>query len=222
MKYSVIITAGGIGKRFGSSTPKQFISINGLPVIMHTIRVFHTYIPEAQLLITLPEDWINYWQELVQTYHFEIPVEVVGGGSERYDSVKNALSKCKGEYVLVHDAVRPMVNQGTIKNCLDALEKNKAVIPVLKVKDSLRRLSDSSSQAVKRDEYCLVQTPQCFEALTLRAAYDQSFRENITDDASLVERMGIDINLVEGNEENIKITTPQDLKIATLMMTDEV
>jgi 2-C-methyl-D-erythritol 4-phosphate cytidylyltransferase len=140
----------------------------------------------------------------------------VDGGTERYHSIKNALSICKGEFIAVHDGVRPLVNHQTIQNCFDAVREKGQVIPVVSVKESLRMLFDDTSKAVPRASYCLVQTPQVFKAEILKMAYEREFHAAITDDASLVEEAGYPITLVEGNEENIKITTQFDLKIAEL------
>jgi len=213
MTVSIIITAGGIGKRMGADVPKQFLEINGLPVIMHTIRFFYQQNSEAQIIITLPEDWREYWQTLLGKYNFEIPHTIVDGGKERYHSVKNALSICKGEIVAVHDAVRPCVSVATWNRCLEKMKTESAVIPVLKVKESLRKLTETGSEAVVRDVYRIVQTPQVFQKQVLQTAYQHEFSDWVTDDACLVESIGMKIHLVEGNEENVKITTPSDLLI---------
>ena len=215
-QYSIIITAGGIGKRMGGTLPKQFILVEGKPILMHTLEVFHAFDSSAQIIITLPNEWVAYWKELVHERNCTIPHELVDGGTERYHSIKNALSICKGEFIAVHDGVRPLVNHQTIQNCFDAVREKGQVIPVVSVKESLRMLFDDTSKAVPRANYCLVQTPQVFRAEILKMAYEREFHAAITDDASLVEEAGYPITLVEGNEENIKITTQFDLKIAEL------
>jgi 2-C-methyl-D-erythritol 4-phosphate cytidylyltransferase len=215
-QYSIIITAGGIGKRMGGTLPKQFILVEGKPILMHTLEVFHAFDSSAQIIITLPNEWVAYWKELVHERNCTIPHELVDGGTERYHSIKNALSICKGEFIAVHDGVRPLVNHQTIQNCFDAVREKGQVIPVVSVKESLRMLFDDTSKAVPRASYCLVQTPQVFKAEILKMAYEREFHGAITDDASLVEEAGYPITLVEGNEENIKITTQFDLKIAEL------
>jgi 2-C-methyl-D-erythritol 4-phosphate cytidylyltransferase len=215
-QYSIIITAGGIGKRMGGTLPKQFILVEGKPILMHTLEVFHAFDSSAQIIITLPNEWVAYWKELVHERNCTIPHELVDGGTERYHSIKNALSICKGEFIAVHDGVRPLVNHQTIQNCFDAVREKGQVIPVVSVKESLRMLFDDTSKAVPRANYCLVQTPQVFRAEVLKMAYEREFHAAITDDASLVEEAGYPITLVEGNEENIKITTQFDLKIAEL------
>lgn len=215
-QFSIIITAGGIGKRMGGTLPKQFILVQGKPILLHTLEIFHAYDASAQLIITLPNEWVSYWNELLHERNCTIPHELVDGGSERYHSIKNALSVCTGEYIAVHDGVRPLVNHQTINNCFEAVREKGQVIPVVSVKESLRMLFDDASKAVPRANYCLVQTPQVFKAEVLKSAYERAFHAAITDDASLVEEAGYPITLVEGNEENIKITTPLDLKIAEM------
>lgn len=217
-KYSVIITAGGIGKRMGGDLPKQFLLLNNVPMLMHTMRVFHNFDSSAQLILTLPSDWQEYWTTLCANHHFEIPHHVVNGGKERYHSIQNALNYCDGEYVAIHDAVRPLVNQKTLLNCWNGVREFGAVIPVLDLKESLRKVEKNKSKAVDRSQFRIVQTPQCFKTEILTVAYQKSFHEGITDDASLVEEAGYEIHLVDGNEQNIKITTPTDLRFAEFLL----
>lgn len=217
-QFSIIITAGGIGKRMGGTLPKQFMLVQGKPILLHTLEIFHDYDASAQLIITLPNDWMDYWKELLAKHQSTIPHELVDGGTERYHSIKNALSICKGDFIAVHDGVRPLVNHQTINNCFETVLEKGQVIPVVAVKESLRVLFDDASKAVPRANYCLVQTPQVFKAAVLRTAYERDFHDAITDDSSLVEEAGYSITLVEGNEENIKITTHFDLKIAELCL----
>jgi len=211
---SVIITAGGIGKRMGGDLPKQFIEVVGKPILLHTILLFHNYSPNAQILVTLPEDWKEYWNQLLTKHNFSVPHTIISGGEQRFHSIKNALSACKSPYVFVHDGVRPLVSAGTMRRCSEALLSHKAVIPVVGMKESIRWVEGSQSKSLNRSEYRVVQTPQCFEKELLVQAYNQDFHEGITDDASLVEQLGERIECVEGNDENIKITTPTDLIMA--------
>jgi len=218
MSFSVIITAGGIGKRMGFDIPKQFIEIAGFPILMHTIRCFFNYNPTCQILVTLPEEWKNYWGELIDTYDFDIPHDLISGGKERYDSIKNALLFCQHDLIAVHDGVRPLVSSETIERCFQLVKSKGAVIPVLTLKESLRVKGDNISKSVERKNYLSVQTPQFFSSELLKNAYKIPFHSNITDDASLVEEAGYIIATIEGNEENIKITTPFDLKIAEVFL----
>jgi 2-C-methyl-D-erythritol 4-phosphate cytidylyltransferase len=212
--FSIIITAGGIGKRMGGDMPKQFIEIAGKPLLIHTLELFYSTHPSAQLILTLPPDWKQFWIDLLEKYSCSISHTVVNGGQERYHSIKNALSICTGKFVAVHDAVRPLVSKETVKRCFEAVEKYGQVIPVIQLKESLRQIFDDTSRSVVRSNFCLVQTPQCFKKEVITKAYNIPYHSGITDDASLVEEAGYIIHLVEGNEENIKITTQLDLIIA--------
>jgi len=213
MKRSIIITAGGIGTRMGKTMPKQFLLLNEKPVLIHTLEAFFAFDPDAQLIITLPPEWQSYWQELLEKYNVKVSHVLVDGGKERFHSIQNALQICEGKQIGIHDGVRPLVSQATIKRCFDGLDFAKAVVPVLKPKDSLRMGSQAQSESVDRSAYFLVHTPQCFDAQTLKAAYQQGYDPKFTDDASVVEAQNIRPLLVESNEENMKITTPIDLKI---------
>ena len=216
--YSIIITAGGIGKRMGGDLPKQFIEIAGKPILIHTLELFYNYDSNAQLILTLPTEWKEYWQKILLKYYCTIPHIIVDGGTERYHSIKNALKICTGDFIAVHDGVRPLVSIETISRCFTEVEKLGQVIPVIQLNESIRQLFDDTSRAVNRTEYCIVQTPQCFKKSVLETAYSLPFHDGITDDAGLVEAAGFPIHLVEGNNENIKITSKFDLQIASAYM----
>jgi 2-C-methyl-D-erythritol 4-phosphate cytidylyltransferase len=218
MSYSVIITAGGIGKRMASVLPKQFIPIREKPILMYTIERFYHFDPKCQILVTLPEDWMSYWNELLLELDFKIPHRIVPGGGERYDSIKNALSFCYGDFIVVHDGVRPLVNEDTLLRCFNKVKKENAVVPVLQMKESIRQVVEDGTLALDRAQFLIVQTPQCFKKEILLRAYEQPYHASITDDACLVEEYGVDICTVEGNEENIKITTQKDLRYAELLL----
>lgn len=218
MKQSVIITAGGIGKRMGSELPKQYISINGLPVLMHTVKAFYAYDSTIQIIISLPKDFVQMWNDLCVKHDFNIKHEIIEGGKERYHSIKNALRKANGEIVLVHDAVRPLVSRQTITNVVEKAKSNGAAIPVLPIKDTLRKGTKEISLHQDRSEFWIVQTPQAFKIEILQKAYTIPYSNSVTDDASLVEAIGEQVSLTEGNEENIKITTPFDLKLVEFLM----
>jgi len=218
MKASVIITAGGIGKRMGADLPKQFLEIQGKPILLHCLEKFHSFDPTLEIIITLPNDWMSYWSELINTIHCTIPHRVSAGGQERFHSIQLALSHCTGDFIMVHDGVRPLVSHETIQRCLAALTQHKSVVPVLELKDSLRTIDSSGSKMVNRSEFKLVHTPQCFDAEILKKAYQTDYHSGMTDDASVVESLGIEPFLVESNEENIKITTNSDLLIAAAYM----
>lgn len=213
-EFSIIITAGGIGKRMGSTIPKQFIEIGGKPILLRTLEVFHAFEPKAQIIITLPNEWKTYWSDLLKTFNCVIKHEIVDGGDERYHSIKNALKRCNRNYVAVHDGVRPFVSLTTLSRCFDAVKIHHQVVPVIQLKDSLRKRVDSHSIAVNRSEFVHVQTPQCFLTASLEKAYEQAYHEGVTDDATIVEQAGFPIFLVEGNEENFKLTSQLDLILA--------
>ncbi len=217
-QYSVIITAGGSGARMGSSIPKQFIQLNEKPILMYTIERFYHFDPKAQLIVTLPEEWNSYWEDLLIENDFRIPHRVVTGGNERYDSIKNALEYCIGKYIVVHDGVRPLVSADTLERCFNAVKQYCAVIPVINLKESLRQKGDGATKAVDRADYLLVQTPQCFEKEILLRAYKKPYDSSITDDATLVESIGVPIKTVDGNDSNIKITTQSDLSFAEYLL----
>jgi 2-C-methyl-D-erythritol 4-phosphate cytidylyltransferase len=218
MKGSVIITAGGIGKRMGTDLPKQFLEIQGKPILLHCLEKFHSFDSTLEIIITLPADWMSYWTELLKTFQCEIPHRVSTGGQERFHSIQMALSQCTGDFIMVHDGVRPLVSHETIQRCIEGLAHSESVIPVLAVKDSLRVLTKDGSEMVNRNDYKLVHTPQCFKAELLKKAYQTSFQEGMTDDASVVGLIGPEPFLVKSNEENIKITTSSDLAIAAALL----
>ena len=211
--FSIIITAGGIGKRMGSSLPKQFIEVNQQPLLMHTIAKFHATAPNCQIILTLPEDWIPFWKELLKQYQLPICHEIISGGKERYHSIQNALKHCRFDYIGVHDGVRPLVSASTINQTFDAAQQFGAAIPVIGLKESIRYVGQPKNKSLNRSDYALVQTPQFFEKSILEEAYAIPFHDKITDDASLVEEAGYAIHIVQGNDENIKVTTPIDLII---------
>lgn len=216
--FSIIITAGGMGKRMGVEIPKQFIEIAGLPILMHTINCFHSFDSTCQIIVTLPTDWTQFWRELISKHTFTVPHTVITGGVERYDSIKNALNHCSYNLIGVHDGVRPLVSHLTIEKCLALANEQGSAIPTLPLKESLRKLNATGSKSVERKNYLSVQTPQFFTSEILNKAYTIPFHDGITDDASLVEEAGHTIFLTEGNEENIKITTPVDLRFAKLLL----
>ncbi len=210
-----IIVAGGKGMRMGKDLPKQFLPIDGTPILMHTLQAFYDYDPSMTLIVVLPSDQQAYWSKLCGDYHFTIPHVVVKGGETRFHSVKNGLACINEEgLVAVHDGVRPFVHCDTIDRCFAAAQESGAAVPVVEVVDSLRKVEDEESKAVSRRDYRIVQTPQVFDISLLKEAYKQPYTVDFTDDASVVEAYGRKISLVEGNRENIKITSPFDLVIA--------
>ncbi len=219
-----IIVAGGSGSRMGTAVPKQFIPLAGLPVLMHTLKQFVVFDAHIKLIVALPESQHAYWEDLKNAYEFTIPHQTVTGGKERFFSVKNALALVDGPgLVAVHDGVRPLVSLGTIQRTFEKAAGSGAAIPVVPVNESLREVhaATQANKAVNRAAYKLVQTPQVFHTQLLLEAYGQDYQSFYTDDASVVESLGHAIHLVEGNEENIKITRPMDLHVATFLLQKE-
>ena len=218
MRKHVIIVAGGKGLRMGGDIPKQFLPVHGKPVLMRTLEAFYAYDPSIHIILVLPVSQQAYWKELCRGFNFELSHDIADGGETRFQSVKNGLELVEGEGLVgVHDDVRPFVSQDVMVRCYkEALEK-KAVIPVIGVVETVRHLIDEGSVTVPRDQYKLVQTPQVFDASLLRRAYGQEYTDFFTDDASVVEALGEKVYLVEGNRENIKLTTPFDLKLAEVL-----
>lgn len=216
MRTFAIIVAGGKGLRMGGDVPKQFLPIGGKPVLMHTIEAFREALDDVQIVLVLPAEQHDYWQKLCKDYNFRSPELIATGGETRFHSVKNGLAllpKDDEAVVGVHDGVRPFVSRDTIQRCFGTAAEGKAVVPVVPVVETLRQiLPDGSSITRLRNEYRLVQTPQTFPLALLKQAYEQPYSESFTDDASVVEAMGKEITMVEGNRENIKLTTPADLK----------
>lgn len=217
----VIIVAGGKGLRMGSDIPKQFLPIGGKPVLMRTLERFREYAADLQIILVLPEAQQAYWQELCAKYDFKVKYQLANGGQTRFHSVQNGLALVPDDaegVVGVHDGVRPFPSIEVIKNCYETARTAKAVIPVIPVVETVRHLEGDSSVTVPRGDYRLVQTPQTFDIQLLKAANRQPYNDGFTDDASVVESYGHAITLVEGNRENIKITTPYDLKIAEVLI----
>ena len=217
-RTGVIIVAGGSGHRAGGARPKQFQFLGGMPVLARTINNFAAALPGAEIVVVLPEQHIDFWKNLAA--RFDVAKhEVAAGGPERFDSVKNGLALVEAPGLVgVHDGVRPFVTLEVIRRCYKLAEQHKAVIPVVDVVETLRRLTDAGSETVSRTEYKLVQTPQVFDVELLKQAYGQEFTPFFTDDASVVEAMGVPVHLAEGNRENIKITTPFDLKVGSALL----
>ena len=219
-----VIMAGGRGTRISSvasDIPKPIINIGGKPVLMRTIERFREYSADIQIILVLPEAQQAYWQQLCKKYDFHVDYQLANGGETRFHSVQNGLALIPDDaegVVGVHDGVRPFPSIEVIRRCYETAQSQKAVVPVIPVVETVRHLENEKSVTVPRAEYCLVQTPQTFDIQLLKAANQQPYNDGFTDDASVVEAFGFDITLVEGNRENIKITTPYDLKIAEVLI----
>ena len=222
MKKNAVIVAGGTGTRMGGGIPKQFRSLCGRPVLWWSMKAFHDEDSKTNLIIVLPEDFISLWNDFYSSLPIaeQFPHNVVSGGASRSESVKNGLSLINDEdsLVAVHDGARPLVTPEMISKGWEMAEKNTAAIPVVAVTDSLRLLEGDNSKAVNRSEYMAVQTPQVFRADMLKASYKENEGKVFTDDASVMEASGYKISLFEGHPDNIKITNPKDLAIATVIL----
>ena len=223
MKKYLIVVAGGKGTRMGGETPKQFQLLCGKPVVMITLEHLHAIDPAIQLILVLPAEHIELWKELCKEHSFAVPLILTQGGATRFHSVQNGLAQIddlEEAIVGVHDGVRPFVSARVLDECYREAWTHGAAIPMINLQDSLRHIVgvNGVTEVVQRDRYRLVQTPQVFKLSLLRRAYEQRFTESFTDDDSVVEALGEQIVGVEGNNENIKLTTPFDLMIAKTLI----
>lgn len=221
-KDYIIIVAGGKGQRMGSSVPKQFLLLCGKPVLMHTIEAFHSYSTSLEIILVLPEEQQTHWKELCEEYGFTTPHTVVSGGSTRFESSRNGISIIPDDadgVVGIHDGVRPLVSADVIDRCYESARENYAAIPVMPLTDTLRFVGESGcGRNVLRSDYVIVQTPQVFDIALAKRAFSLPYKESFTDDASVVEDLGCQVSVVEGCRENIKLTTPFDMKVAEAIL----
>jgi len=229
MRTIAIIVAGGSGTRFGAQLPKQFLELAGRPILMRTIKTFgescETGDTSLDVIVTLPADQMDLWKQLCEKYAFSLPHRVVAGGETRWHSVKNALAAVGDiadvDVIAVHDGVRPLATAGLIGRVLDAARRDGAAIPVVPLNDSVRQVAGDTSHALDRSSLRAVQTPQAFDARLLLDAYHQPFDPTFTDDASVVERAGHRVTLVDGDPVNLKITRPMDLALAEYLLNQD-
>ena len=209
--------------RMGADIPKQFIPVGGKPILMRTLERFYAFDPNMQIVLVLPVFMQDCWASLCEKYDFTLPYALADGGETRFHSVLNGLQKISAECTVigVHDGVRPFVSLKVIEDCYSMAAERGTAVPVIGIVETVRRIEQKDgavlSVTVPRDDYKLVQTPQVFDSSLLRKAYSQPYKDFFTDDASVVEAYGEEINLVEGNRENIKITTPFDLRLAEIL-----
>lgn len=216
----LIVVAGGTGTRMQSAVPKQFMTIGGIPILVHTLSQFHRWDPTMRIVVVMHGDWIDQWKDLAQQYCPQIEHNIVTGGKERFDSVKAGLAcvQDSGAIIGIHDAVRPLVSAETLQRCFETAQVKGSAIPCVPVTDSIRMLDAEGSKHVDRAQLRAVQTPQCFAFHVLEKAYQQPYQSTFTDDASVVEAAGWPIHLIEGNRENIKITNPEDILVAESLL----
>ena len=215
MKKYVVIVAGGKGKRMESEQSKQFLEVENLPILMHTFRAFSFLGNTVEFILVLSADDIDHWEELCKIHDFNIPHQIVEAGPKRFHSVKIGLRLVpENALVSIHDAVRPFVSKQVIEACFTMAAHKGNAVPVIPIDESMRELSGTLSKSINRNKFRLVQTPQVFFSSDIKQAYQQPYNESFTDDATVMERTGKQIYLVEGNKENIKITHPVDLAFA--------
>jgi len=212
-----IILGGGKGLRMGADVPKQFLPVGGVPILMRTISRFLEYDRRLRIILVLPRQQQDYWQTLCREHAFTAQCTIADGGATRFHSILSGLSHIPDDaqgVVAVHDGVRPFPSVEVIARCFATARRTGTAVPVVPVVETVRHLTANGSATVPRNDYRLVQTPQAFDIALHKRAYHQPYRDGFTDDASVVEALGHDITLVEGNRENIKITTPFDLIVA--------
>ncbi len=203
-----------------SDIPKQFLCLDGTPILIRSINAFKEYNSAINIVLVLPDEQIGKWEKLCRTYQFNIPHTIASAGATRFNSVKNGLKKIEdgNSLIAIHDSVRPLVSKKLIVRVFDCAEINGSAIPYIKINDSLRIKTEKAAIPLNRDIVLSIQTPQCFKSELLKKAYQQNYLESFTDDATVVEKLGQEIHLVEGDPENIKITTPKDILIAEALL----
>lgn len=219
-KCFAVIVAGGSGTRMQSVLPKQFMNLAGKPVLMHTLEAFAASTYQPEMILVLNADYHALWAELCATHNFHIKHQLIAGGETRFHSVKRAIDLISDNDVLiaVHDAVRPLVSPAVINEAYRTATVHGNAVVAVKSKDSVRQLAGTTSTALHRDSIYLVQTPQTFKSDLLKTAYEQPYDETFTDDASVAERAGAHIRLIEGDHTNIKVTFPEDMAVAELFI----
>jgi len=218
-QYALIV-AGGSGSRMQSDTPKQFLPLVGMPILMHTIKQFYNYSSKIHLIVVLPEKEINQWEKLKEQHKFNIPHTVISGGATRFQSVKNGLTSITASegLVAIHDGVRPLINVEVIANSFKTAEEEGNAIASVPLKDSIRKIDDNENYAEDRTKFRLIQTPQTFKLSLIKKAFEAQEQPFFTDDSSVLENIGKRIILIDGSYDNIKITTPEDLIVAEALL----
>jgi 2-C-methyl-D-erythritol 4-phosphate cytidylyltransferase len=215
---NALIVAGGKGTRIKSVLPKQFIELNGKPILLHTLEAFIRYSPSIRIVLVLPEDDFETWRSICKKFEFNYSVTLQKGGETRFQSVKNGLQNIAEGLVAIHDGVRPLVSEDIIGASFRLAAIHKCAIAAVRLKESIRMTDQDNTKAVDRSRFRLIQTPQTFDVSLIKKAYEQKEDNSFTDDASVAERAGNIISLFEGSYENIKITTQEDLIVAKALM----
>ena len=220
MNRAVIIVAAGSGSRMGGALPKQYLKLREKPIVIHTLERFHNFDPDMKVVVVLAPAHRELWEDMALSYEIARGLIIAPGGASRYDSVKKGLSKVdQASLVGIHDAVRPLVSQDTLARCYDAALRKGSGIPVIEMDESVRKLNiEGGSAPIDRSRLRRVQTPQVFRSEQIKKAYQQPYKNTFTDDASVYEMVYGAPTLVDGNRENIKITTPTDMLLAGLLI----
>ncbi len=219
IKEYALIVAGGKGTRIKSKVPKQFLDLDGLPILMRTINAFYEYSNEITVIVVIPEDDFPVWKELCMLHNYTRPLILQSGGDTRFQSVKNGLKKITGDgLVAIHDGVRPLVSKDMIGASFRLAAVHGSAVAAVRLKESIRMVNQDNTSAVDRSKFRLIQTPQAFQVRLIKQAYETREESSFTDDASVAEHAGHTISLFEGSYENIKITTAEDLVIAEALL----
>ncbi len=217
-EYALVV-AGGKGTRIPGAMPKQFLPLNGRPILLHTLDAFHRYNPQLPVVLVLPADDRDTWMKIIRDHLVHNPITLVDGGETRFQSVRNGLGVLSGDgLVAIHDGVRPLISEDIIGASFRLAAAHKTAIAAVRLKESIRMTDQDTTRAVDRSRFRLIQTPQTFDLALIRKAYQQKEDATMTDDASVAERAGFSISLFEGSYENIKITTPEDLVVAEALL----
>ena len=216
MQKVALIVAGGKGDRMNADIPKQFLLLNGTPILMHTLKQFSHF---EEIVLVLPHSQFDYWRELCNTYNFTQKHTLVPGGTTRFYSVKNGLEQIdENSVIAIHDGVRPLISTALINSLVAETKRGVGIIPIVPVKDSIRKVEGENSVHIDRSNLYKVQTPQCFVSADIKEAYTQDSSDTFTDDASVFEANGGEITTLLGEEKNLKITTKEDLKVASILI----
>ncbi len=219
MKKYAVIVAGGKGVRMGMAVPKQFLPLNGKPILYYTIKAFVDAYRDMNIVLVLPEAQMSYAQMVLQEFEGGLDVTIVAGGATRFHSVQNGLKTIEeGAVVFVHDGVRPLLSTELIQRCYEQAIQKGSAIPAINITDSIRMLDGENSKPIDRNSLRSIQTPQTFRTEVILSAFEQEYSETFTDEATVVEAYGKEVYLVEGEKNNMKLTTPEDLQIAEIVL----
>lgn len=220
MLKNAIIVAGGHGTRMGSAMPKQFLNLQGKPILFHTIKSFVDAFPDIHIVVVLPKEFVSYANMVLQQFEIMPEITIVVGGNTRYKSVQNGINALSDEesITFVHDGVRPLASESLLQECYAQAVGKGSAIPAVALVDSIRQMDDSKHFPIDRNTLRSIQTPQTFQTKLLKSAFEQPYQDSFTDEANVVENLGIEVHLIEGERSNIKITTPEDLAIAEALL----